>query len=205
MTIFERAENAIEAATTADTIVGIRKRIATAVENWELTDSQGDDLDRLAVRRLAAITGTTTADNVPAPASTESDDREIVPVGEQTMEIVRYDRGPVEWKKNGKNPTGDCHRFRLRQGGRRFIFEDVPATLTGLVKGIEAAVGQPLDESVGVEVQVVVKHITTKAGEVRAVVEKWVTPPATSKSTAKPAAAVKVSRNAPPEGDDVAF
>lgn len=203
---YNRARAAIAAATTADAIDGIRKRIAATVEAWKLTDDEGGRLDQLAVRRLAELTGTTTADTVAAPAT---NDREIVPEGEQAMQIVRYDRGIVSWKVTEKNPSGECHRIRLQQGDRAFVFEDIPTTLARIVKGIEADIGVSLASSVGREVRVEIKHITTRAGETRAVVGRWLTStsPAAKAAATKPTASVKPSRNAVdhPTDDDVSF
>jgi len=144
----------------------------------------------------------------PAPRAPKGMQYDIVPVGRHDVEIVRADRQPVPWRISETNPTGECLTLRLRAGANyAFIIQDFPADLPWLrwhlanAAGIHANQCIP-DELVGRTVTVIVEHVQTRAGTMRAVVKQWVpvSPAAkNSSSTAKPAAnqaAGRLSRNA---------
>ena len=186
-----KARLAIAEATDQGRLDAIMARARKLVDSFELMDDDLDELARLATQRAESF----------AASSSGGDDREIVDEGEQVMEVVAYSYGTVTWKVNEKNPDGLCHRFRLRQGRKKFIFEDLPGTLSNIVRDLEVALGCPLGEQVvGRELRCVVKHITTRSGERRAVVGRWVLP---RKQAAKaPAKAVEAGL---PAGDDLPF
>lgn len=190
-----RARAAIADANDQARLDALLARARKLVDDWVLTDGDLEELEQLAAKRSTSFA---------AAAPAKGDDREIVGEGEQEVEIAHYSYGPVGWKVNPKNPDGLCHRLRLKQGDKRFIFEDLPATLSNVVRDLEGALGCDLgEEVVGKTLRCLVRHIVTKNGETRAVVARWVLPRKQAATAA--AATARPSRNATPPGDDVAF
>jgi hypothetical protein len=112
-----------------------------------------------------------------------------VPAGVCEVEIVRADRKAVPWRVTDQNPTGECLALRLRaSSGHAFVFCDVPDDKPWLAGHVARAVGVYADELlpehlVGQRAKVEIGHVTTRNGETRAVVRKWLPRPAPRQST----------------------
>lgn len=132
------------------------------------------------------------------PATQE---RQIVPAGVREMVIKHAEEGPNEYKVCDINPEGMCLKLRLAtvSGDYKFVFHDIPRHLSWMAKqlaeavGIQAAGGtlslEP-DALVGLPVTVEISHYTSKAGNVSAVVKRYVAAEPAKKATP----AVKASK-----------
>lgn len=128
----------------------------------------------------------------------ETGEREIVPVGTHRMVIRSADEGPNEYKRCDANPEGQCLKLRLAtvEGNYRFVWDDIPAHLGWRARQLADALGMiPVDGRLTLRpdecsdqiVTVEISHYTTKAGETRAQVKRYV--PASKAEKPKPAAA----------------
>jgi len=148
------------------------------------------------------------------PATIETADRPLVPVGTHTMTIVHAEEGPNEYKRSDENPEGLCLKLRLStDGGHRFVFDDLPQHLAWRAKQFAAALaimpaGEALDlvpdDLVGQKVTVEVTHYTSKAGKKSAVVKRYVPATATPKVASKPVAKRAAVLASTPD-DDIPF
>ena len=104
---------------------------------------------------------------------------EPAPPGVCSVEIIKAEHKAVPWRATDANPTGDCIALRLSASSAYgFLFADLPADKPWLRKVVGAAVGIAPDtltpeQLVGREARVEITHITTRNGEIRAVVKKW--------------------------------
>jgi hypothetical protein len=139
----------------------------------------------------------------PAPAPRRA--YEVLPEGEHELEIVAASVGTVEWKATDANPEGQCLRIRLSAGPDfAFVFVDLPRDRSVLFRALAAALGMqtgpdgkvsigPPEALVGRTVRVATGRYTTRAGETRANVRRWIPAP----SAAPPAARQKPPRARP--------
>ncbi len=123
-------------------------------------------------------------------------DFEVLPEGEHELEIVAASVGDVTWKASDANPSGACLKLRLSAGrGFKFVFVDLPRDRAVLFRALASSLGLepaadgkvsigPPEQLIGRRVRVLTGRYTTRAGETRANVMRWL--PATS--AAKPAA-----------------
>ena len=124
------------------------------------------------------------------------------PPGVCRVEIIKADHKAVPWRATDANPSGNCIALRLRASADHgFVFVDLPADKAWLRKVVAAAVGiahDPLtpEQLVGREARVEIAHITTRTGETRAVVKKWVPLPAKPQPAASNTATLTDAVNA---------
>lgn len=123
----------------------------------------------------------------------------LVPAGRAECEIKAASIGDVPWKVTDANPTGACLKLRLSAGREySFVFVDLPRDKKFLFRALAAALGiQPgadgkvtlpePHELVGRTVFVEIEHFTTKRGETKACVRKWL--PASTATPSAPAPA----------------
>jgi len=108
---------------------------------------------------------------------------QTTPVGVHVVEIVKADRNRLPWRVTAHNPHGDCISVRLRVSSEYgFVFVDIPDDLTWLRRRVATAVGIDGDELVpevlaGRQARVEIEHITTRGGQTKAVVKKWLPMP----------------------------
>lgn len=101
------------------------------------------------------------------------------PPGVCRVEIIKADHKAVPWRATDANPSGNCIALRLRASADHgFVFVDLPDDKAWLRKVVAAAVGIAPDtltpeQLAGREARVEIAHITTRNGETRAVVKKW--------------------------------
>jgi hypothetical protein len=138
-------------------------------------------------------------------ATTPARTYEPLPIGQHKLEIIAASVGDVEWRATTDNPRGECLRLRL-SGGREygFVFADIPKEKRWLFKALELSLGiepaadgrigiGPAESLVGQHARVEIGHYTTRAGETRATVKRWLPmasaakPAATSAATSAPA------------------
>lgn len=141
-------------------------------------------------------------------------EREIVPVGTHRM-VIRYaEEGPNEYKVSDTNPTGECLKLRLAtvEGNFRFVFDDLPKHLAWRAANLADALGiKPVDGRLTLTpddcreqtVTAEITHYTTKAGEVRAQVKRYV--PATVAAKPRPSVLRTKPAGAATTGDDIPF
>jgi hypothetical protein len=141
-----------------------------------------------------ALFDSTTSTPQPAPLR----EYEVLAEGAHDLEIVAASVGEVAWKASGENPQGQCLRLRLSAGrGISFVFADIAREKKWLFKALAASLGLepgpdgkvsigPPEQLVGRRVRVEVGRYTTRAGEARANVKRWL-PAAAPPSTAAPA------------------
>lgn len=152
----------------------------------------------------------------------------LLPLGEHVVEIAAASVGDVAWKVSDENPRGQCLRLRL-SGGREFgfVFADLPRDREWLFKALAVAlglepgeggrisIGKP-DSLVGRSARVEISHYTTRAGETRANVKKWlpvitaaIKPTSSTRAPAAPprtpAAKAAAAWRATAEPDDIPF
>lgn len=115
------------------------------------------------------------SDSQPQPARRYA----LVPAGACRVEIVKAEHKAVPWRASDANPSGNCIALRLRASSDHgFVFADLPDDKAWLRKVVARAVGIEADELTaealtGLQARVEIEHITTRAGEIRAVVKKW--------------------------------
>jgi hypothetical protein len=141
-------------------------------------------------------------DLAPAPSTPAPQARQYAVLAEGThdVEIVAASVGTVAWKTSAANPTGECLRLRL-SGGRdvAFVFADLPRDRKYIFKALAASLGLepgpdgkvsigPAEGLIGRRARVEIGHYTTRAGETRANVKRWL-PASPAPSTAAPASA----------------
>lgn len=123
----------------------------------------------------------------PAPLARTYD---LVPRGTCRVEIVKAERQALPWRATTENPAGECIVLRLRAAaGYAFVFVDLPDDKPWLAQHVARAVGVAsnaveAEQLVGLHARVEIAHVTTRSGETRAVVRKWLP----STSTPQPAA-----------------
>jgi hypothetical protein len=155
-----------------------------------------------------------------APTASAPREYEVLAEGEHDVEIVGASIGTVQWKVCAANPEGQCLRVRLSAGrGFAFVYVDIPrerkwvfkalAASLGLVAGSDGKVSMPPPEQlIGRRVRVEVGRYTTRAGETRANVKRWLPAQAVSKAAAKPAPQLQRAARAKPAlpaNDDIPF
>ena len=144
-------------------------------------------------------------DNAPAR------EYEVLPEGEHQLEIVGASVGTVTWKACEANPEGQCLRLRLSAGrGFAFVFVDIPRERKWVFKALAAALGLepgpagkvtfvPPEQLIGRPVRVESGRYTTRGGETRANVKRWlpaIPPPSTAtpaSTTSRPRATAKAA------------
>ncbi len=166
----------------------------------------------------------------PPPTSQPAPAREyqVLAEGTHELEIVAASVGEVAWKASDENPQGQCLRLRLTAGrDTAFVFADIGREKKWVFKALAASLGLeagqdgkvsigPPDQLVGRRVRVEVGRYTTRAGETRANVKRWLPavaesapperPPAVARTRRPPcskAAAAAFHANAAP--DDIPF
>lgn len=153
-------------------------------------------------------------DSTPAtPTPTPAREYEVLAEGTYELEIVAASVGEVAWKASDENPQGQALRLRLSAGrGIAFVFVDIGREKKWVFKALAASLGLepgpdgkvsigPPEGLIGRRVRVEVGRYTTRAGETRANVKRWLpataSTPSAAQSTpsdAKPVAAVRSSR-----------
>jgi hypothetical protein len=118
---------------------------------------------------------------------------EVLPPGTHELEIVAASVGTVPWKNSDTNPGGQCLRLRLSAGRHAsFVFADLPRDRPWLFKAFAASAGLepgadgtvrigPAESLIGRRVRVEVSRYTTRAGEARANVKRWLPASAATK------------------------
>lgn len=124
-------------------------------------------------------------DDAPKPALQPARQYEVVPVGTHAVEIVAASIGDVAWKASTANPEGQCLKLRLGAGrDYGLVFVDIPRDRKWLFKALAASLGLepgadgkvsigPPDGLIGRHARVEIAHYTTRAGETRASVKRW--------------------------------
>jgi hypothetical protein len=145
------------------------------------------------------------APSTPAPQARQY---EMLAAGVHDLEIIAASVGTVAWKTSEANPTGECLRLRLSAGrGVSFVFADLPRDRQFMFKALAASLGLepgpdgkvsigPAEGLIGRRARVEIGHYTTRAGETRATVKRWL-PVATAPSTAPAASTTSRPSTAP--------
>jgi len=109
----------------------------------------------------------------------------VLTPGVHDLEIVAASVGTVAWKSSLTNPAGECLRLRLSAGRHvAFVFADLPRDRVWLFKAFAASAGLepgadgrvrigPSVSLVGRRVRVETSRYTSRAGESRANVKRW--------------------------------
>jgi hypothetical protein len=119
---------------------------------------------------------------------------EVAPVGEHVVEIIKAEHRRLPWRVNAANPDGDALSLRVRVGAEwSDVLADVPADLAWLRQRLAQAAGIEVDacvpeQLIGRRVTVVLDHVPTRDGGIRAIVRRWL-----------PAAATVDTRSQAPE------
>lgn len=124
-------------------------------------------------------------DDRSSPARPPAAEYEVLAPGTHELEIVAASVGTVPWKTSDTNPGGECLRLRLSAGKRMaFVFVDLPRDRVWLFKAFAASAGlEPgadgkvrfgsAESLVGRRVRVETSRYTSRAGEARANVKRW--------------------------------
>lgn len=126
---------------------------------------------------------------------------EVLSEGEHDLEIVAASVGDVSWKASDANPTGACLKLRLSAGrGFKFLFADLPRDRAVLFRALASALGLepgadgkvsigPPEQLIGRRVRALTGRYTTRAGETRANVVRWLPATSAAPPATKPAPA----------------
>jgi hypothetical protein len=124
-------------------------------------------------------------DDRPSRARTPAAEYEVLAPGTHDLRIVSASVGTVPWKTSDTNPLGECLRLRLSAGRHAaFVFADLPRDHVWLFKAFAASAGlEPgadgkvrfgtAESLVGRRVRVEVSRYTSRSGEARANVKRW--------------------------------
>jgi hypothetical protein len=133
---------------------------------------------------------------------------EVLTEGVHELEIVAASVGDVPWKGSTANLNGECLKLRLSAGrGVSYVFADLPrhrqflfkalAMSLGLEPGPDGKVSLGTPEGlVGRRVRVEIGHYTTRKGETRANVRRWL-PAAGTQTTGNTTLAAPQARTTP--------
>ena len=111
------------------------------------------------------------------------EEREIVPAGIHRATIKKAEERCVEWKKSDANPSGKCLSLRLAVGNYQYVFNDIPSDKTWLARQLAEALGIVAadgtlrivpSEIEGEEIEVEIKHFTSRHGVTKADVKAYV-------------------------------
>jgi hypothetical protein len=124
-------------------------------------------------------------DDRPPRARPPAAEYEVLAPGTHELEIVAASVGTVPWKTSDTNPLGECLRLRLSAGRHAaFVFVDLPRDHVWLFKAFAASAGlEPgadgkvrfgtAESLVGRRVRVETSRYTSRRGEARANVKRW--------------------------------
>jgi hypothetical protein len=147
-------------------------------------------------------------DSPATPAPAAAPEYAVLAEGTHELEVVAATVGAVAWKTSEANPTGECLKLRLSAGrGYAFVFADLPRDRKFLFRALAASLGIqpgpdgkvsmcPPEQMIGKRVHVEIGRYTTRAGEARATVKRWLPAAVPTPSEAKPVAAGRSSRPA---------